>query len=384
MKAYYLQTNIFCIALLLVVYRRLINKRETISAQRLTFKYLMLSALAMCVSDIFAWLCTGNMSTGMVFMLELFNILYDISIVVCCFSWMMYVNFRVNGLEYNHKREMLIGAIPLLIITLLICTNPFTGLMFTIDECNNYERGPGLWMHWVVSWGYLVAAELKVVLKLTKTKSRYACEKLIPLLYFIAAPVVAAVVQMFFYGVTVMQCGITFSIVLITYGFLQDKVLRDTLTGLNNRSALETYLNDRVQKSGTRFMFLMCDVDRFKLINDTLGHLMGDLALKAVSGVLKTVCGAARAGVFLCRYGGDEFIICSPELTPEETQKLKTAIRDALTAYNKGSKNVFTLEISMGESYGLCTSYDDAEKLIHEADDKMYADKMSRKAQRIE
>ena len=42
MTAYYLQTNIVCIALLLVVYRRLINKRETISAQRLAFKYLIL------------------------------------------------------------------------------------------------------------------------------------------------------------------------------------------------------------------------------------------------------------------------------------------------------------------------------------------------------
>lgn len=384
MTAYYLQTNIVCIALLFVVYRRLINKRETISAQRLTFKYLMLSAFAMCVSDVFAWLCMGKTGTGMVFMLEFFNILYDVAIVICCFSWMMYVNFRVNGLEHDHKKEMLFGAIPLFVITLLICTNPLTGLMFSIDELNNYERGPGLWLHWVVSWGYLIAAELKVIVKLTKTKSRYAREKLMPLLYFIAAPVAAAVTQMFCYGVTVMQCGITFSIVLITYGFLQDKVSLDALTGLNNRSALETYLNDRIQKDGTQLMFLMCDVDRFKLINDTLGHLMGDLALKAVSDVLKGVCGSAKAGVFLCRYGGDEFIICSPELSEEETEALKSSIKEALKSYNNGSKNVFALEISVGEARGLCTSYEDAEKLIHEADEKMYEDKMSRKAQRVE
>lgn len=384
MTAYYLQTNIFCIALLLVVYRRLINRRETISAQRLTFKYLMLSALVMCVSDIFAWLCMGRPGAGMVFMQELFNILYDIAIVVCCFSWMMYVNFRVNGLEYDHKKEMIFGAIPMVLITLLICTNPLTGLMFTVDELNNYSRGPGLWLHWVVSWGYLIAAELKVIWKLTKTKSRNAREKLLPLLSFLAAPAAAAVIQMLCYGVTIMQCGITFSIMLITYGFLQDKVSLDALTGLNNRSALETYLNDRIDKEGTRFMFLMCDVDRFKLINDTLGHLMGDLALKAISDVLKGVCGAMKAGVFLCRYGGDEFIICSPELTENETAALKNSIRDALAAYNKGSKNVFALEISLGEACGLCASYDDAENLIHEADERMYEDKMSRRAQRVE
>ena len=381
MKAYYLQTNIFCIALLLVVYRRLINKRETISAQRLTFKYLMLSALAMCISDIFAWLCTGNMSTGMVFMLELFNILYDISIVVCCFSWMMYVNFRVNGLEYNHKREMLIGAIPLLIITLLICTNPFTGLMFTIDECNNYERGPGLWMHWVVSWGYLVAAELKVVLKLTKTKSRYACEKLMPLLYFIAAPVVAAVVQMIFYGVTVMQCGITLSIVIIAMSTLQDKIYSDPLTETNNRNAFDNYISERTNHTSARFTLLMCDVDRFKTINDTLGHVVGDIVLKRMALILKNVCGESSSRLFLCRYGGDEFIICSTDADDAEIERIKTSIAEKLKVLNKDYPLKIDLSLSIGSAQGVCSNSRDIETLIHQADEQMYSEKRAKAAE---
>lgn len=379
MTAYYLQTNIMCIAFLLVVYKRLINKRETISAQRLAFKYLMWSAMLMCVSDTLAWLSSGKTVAGAVFWIELFNILYFMSVSCCCFIWMLYVNIRLNGPEYNHRRDLIYGGIPMVLITAIICTNPFTGYMFKITEGNVYERGSMVWLHWLVSWGYLVAAEVKVIVKLRKTSSRSAREKLMPLLWFMVAPAIAAFAQMMVYGVTTTQCGITFSIVLIAYGFLQDKVSLDALTGLNNRAALEAYFGDRIQKSGTGLTLLMCDVDGFKLINDSLGHLMGDVALKAIANVLKKACGACKASVFLCRYGGDEFIIGAPGLTGDDINWLKNTIQSALDEYNSGSKNVFALEVSMGEATGVCSSYDDVEKLIHEADEKMYENKASRK-----
>lgn len=78
----------------------------------------------------------------------------------------------------------------------------------------------------------------------------------------------------------------------------------DALTGLANRRALEDRF-DWLQKSGMIFSVAICDVDRFKAVNDSHGHGVGDRVLKAVAGILK----ASSAGHFVGRYGGEEFVV---------------------------------------------------------------------------
>ena len=76
----------------------------------------------------------------------------------------------------------------------------------------------------------------------------------------------------------------------------------DTLTKLPNRLHFEMYLQSIMQKN---FILLFIDLDRFKVINDTLGHDVGDEMLVILSTRLKTVLGQHN---FLARLGGDEFI----------------------------------------------------------------------------
>lgn len=78
----------------------------------------------------------------------------------------------------------------------------------------------------------------------------------------------------------------------------------DALTGLANRRALEDRF-DWLQRSGMAFSASICDVDHFKVINDSHGHGVGDRVLKAVAGVLE----AHSAGHLVGRYGGEEFVI---------------------------------------------------------------------------
>lgn len=78
----------------------------------------------------------------------------------------------------------------------------------------------------------------------------------------------------------------------------------DSLTGLPNRRALE----DRIaclQEEGRLFSAAVCDIDRFKAVNDTHGHAVGDRVLKAVAQVLEESC----PGTFVARFGGEEFVI---------------------------------------------------------------------------
>ena len=83
----------------------------------------------------------------------------------------------------------------------------------------------------------------------------------------------------------------------------------DPLTGLPNRTTLATHLNELLAKarvSGDMIAMLFLDLDRFKLVNDTLGHSVGDLLLKAVSDRLQR---CVRGGDMVARLGGDEFTV---------------------------------------------------------------------------
>jgi diguanylate cyclase len=79
---------------------------------------------------------------------------------------------------------------------------------------------------------------------------------------------------------------------------------RDPLTGLPNRRAFEEAFAEQSAR-GTRLCLAVCDVDRFKRVNDQFGHSVGDRVLKAIAEAL----GAACDGHFVARYGGEEFVV---------------------------------------------------------------------------
>jgi diguanylate cyclase (GGDEF)-like protein len=101
--------------------------------------------------------------------------------------------------------------------------------------------------------------------------------------------------------------------------YLQDMIdglcelsLRDPLTGLSNRRQFRAVLDreiDRVARSGEFALLLMLDIDHFKVVNDTYGHLAGDQVLQAVARLLSS---CIRPMDVLARYGGEEFAVVLP------------------------------------------------------------------------
>ncbi|MBF0487956.1 MAG: diguanylate cyclase [Nitrospirae bacterium] len=149
----------------------------------------------------------------------------------------------------------------------------------------------------------------------------------------------------------------------------------DAMTCVYNRGYIEKHLEQEFNKSkryGNAFSLIMFDLDHFKKVNDTYGHLAGDEVLKSVS---KKVCGMLRNTDSLGRYGGEEFIIISTETNEENAVLLADRIRDAvgLMTITSGDYQI-NATISMG-----VTEYrkdlKDYLQMLHEADIALYNSK---------
>ena len=145
----------------------------------------------------------------------------------------------------------------------------------------------------------------------------------------------------------------------------------DHLTGLPNRRLFQDRFIvalAQAQRTGEPLALMSIDLDRFKLVNDTLGHAVGDQLLQAVSGRLSSV---VRSGDTLARLGGDEFCLLMPRTERvEDASRIAEKIRDTL----KTPFNVDGQDVHVTASLGISLyPYDgDAEKLLVNADAAMY------------
>jgi len=163
---------------------------------------------------------------------------------------------------------------------------------------------------------------------------------------------------------------------------LRSVEFRDPLTGLCNRADFVERLGRRLadvkrQKVGDSFAALYLDLDRFKVVNDSLGHLVGDELLTAVSRRLES---CLRHGDALARLGGDEFAILLNAISdPQQANAIAFRIQKALSdPFPIAGREVFT-SASIGIAFGL-QHYDNPDEIMRDADTAMYHAKSRGKA----
>ena len=209
-----------------------------------------------------------------------------------------------------------------------------------------------------------------------REKNKLKRQELLPLVLFGVAPALCSIIQMIFDGVSVTQVGVMISIITICLMLQNNQVLTDALTGLNNRRGFDNYLEEYViHHTDSELTIMMIDLNKFKQVNDILGHMMGDFALQDTADTLKYACKEIPGRLFLCRYGGDEFIIAGINVAKEHIHTLITTIHEELDKKTKQRDQSYVLSVSIGVATGICMDTEDAEHLIRVADEAMYDDK---------
>jgi diguanylate cyclase (GGDEF)-like protein len=161
---------------------------------------------------------------------------------------------------------------------------------------------------------------------------------------------------------------------------IHELTITDDCTGLFNARHLYTMLDEQVAiaaaKREHQFSLLFVDLDHFKEVNDTHGHLVGSRLLAEVGNLMKRSLGAENASF---RYGGDEFVALLPGLSKQ------AAIEATMRLWEDLRKNSFLssqgLNLSLAGSFGLATFPEDGnnvQAIIRAADTQMYAAKTTR------
>jgi len=147
----------------------------------------------------------------------------------------------------------------------------------------------------------------------------------------------------------------------------------DLLTGLWNHAAILDILGrelERARRESNPLGVVMADLDHFKEVNDTYGHLAGDAVLREVA---KRLSSSVRSYDYVARYGGEEFLIVAPTCDPTSALDLAQRLRSSLAQKPIDlPEGVLPLTCSLGVAVGGLASKDNSDSMLRAADAALY------------
>lgn len=368
----HIDLNVFMIIICLIMYftNRSMSEKQMLHNQ--IFRMLILSNMILLALESVTWVLDGHATPFLILLYYVVTTLLYLLTPIPSALWVLYVDQQLFHDTQKFKKEAILLGIPIAVSTLVTLSTPLTGFWFTINSDNVYQRGFLYPLLALISFMPIVFASASILIHRKRISKRLATLMLL----FMLPPVLGSVAQVLFYGTTVLWSSITISIFLVHSNVQSSQIFMDHLTGVFNRRQLDVFLTDRIKaaKSKQPLSCVLLDINHFKAINDALGHVVGDEALKDASAILKS---CIRKGDVLARFGGDEFIILTDIDNEDTLQDMSQRIRNAVQSFNSAKKRPYTLDFSIGYAVYRPDSGWDKKEFIAHVDALMYENKAS-------
>ncbi len=374
----YAEIGLLCIAVLLMLcFNR--KKSTAVTPDQKLFDLLTISAILMNALDTGFWVFDGRQTPLAYSMMQAINLLSYILQLAPPMLWALYCDWKVQEDRKGLRRRAWIYLLPFLVNFALSIANLKTGWLYTINEQNVYQRGPLVWLVWVMTLLYLCHSTALVL-----NKARHSYSELKREFYYLSTfplpPIIGCILQIFRYGLFLIWPGVTLSLLMIFIKVQNNQISSDELTGLNNRRRFNQYVASK-RLAGpleSDLCALMIDLDNFKTINDTYGHQAGDAALILAANVLKAYCHGKHA--FLARTGGDEFVMLLSLPSREDAVQLARQLNDKLAEESIRCGTPCTLGLSAGIAMATDEGVSTIDQMLLSADERMYEVKAKKKA----
>jgi diguanylate cyclase (GGDEF)-like protein len=161
--------------------------------------------------------------------------------------------------------------------------------------------------------------------------------------------------------------------------FFAQAAIVDPSSGLFNRPYFQSRLQEELQRStrqNTPVSLLMLDIDSFKSINDTFGHLAGDTVIKDVADILKS---SVRVFDVCARYGGEEFAVVMPGSSLDSATAIAERIRQRIHSYHSTDRALSALRVTVSIGVAESGPLGSVREVIERADAALYAAKRAGK-----
>ena len=351
-----------------------IGNRREVRILWLLLQSSMLECLSNCVDKI----GSAGLMPYPAFLSWLMNGLDLLATLGSCYFWFLLIDSRSTRKFFSGRRRTLV-LIPAMIVLLLTVTSVFTGAIFSVAPDGSYARGPlyvvqivGCYFYYFTATGICFAGVVR-----GSVMERDLFKKL---LTYSVLPILGGGMQV---AIGILPFTAATMLISIFYTFIHlqnQRIDTDAMTRLNNKLATQRYVERRARTADRDpFWFFMLDVNHFKSINDTYGHLMGDQAIFVVSDALRRT--AEKMGGFVGRFGGDEFTAVVEMRRFRDPETFEAQMNLWVTRLMARAGLDIPLTVGVGYT-SVERAGDSVDSIIARADTMLYAKKKNRDERR--
>ena len=354
--------GIFILLILLYASRARTLQR---SAEDRIYTMMVVGVMLGCFMEAFSYSIDGRMFPGSRLLNYIANTyLYCVNVLLP-FCVLVYIDLGIYGdpkrITQRYKPQIIVGVI----MIAANVVNYIIPITYYITDANVYERRPFSYVYYIVILYYLISAFILT----RRYEKENGARAFFNVMVFLVPILIGAALQFAFYGLSLAWLAAAIGLVGLFMMQQNELAYVDMLVDTYNRQFLNYVLSAWTAR-GKSFEGVMLDVDDFKCINDNFGHAQGDVALQAVTNILKE---SRIDNELVFRYAGDEFIVLKMADAPGSLDAYMDNVEKNLDEYNSAD-HPYQLALSYGTSYYGDGSSTDA--FIKEMDDGMYAMKV--------